>query len=218
MMTPTARKIALTAHISCSVGWLGSVATFLALSLVGVLSSDPETTRSAYIAMNTMGILVIIPLSFASLATGLIQALGSPWGLFSHYWVISKLLLNLLATGLLLLHQYISVSVAAQRALTTPTGALPSLGQLAVQQIFDASLAVLTLITATAFAIYKPKGLTPYGRRKIQDQNGRSGLLLAEASTSVRSSGLTLFLGVLVSVLAVFLMVHLTGLAGNHMH
>jgi hypothetical protein len=218
MMTPVTRKFALTAHITCSVGWVGAVATFLALSLVGALGRDPETVRSAYIAMNSIGILVIVPLSLASLATGLLQALGSPWGLFRHYWVLSKLLLNLLATGLLLLHQYMSVSVAAQRALITATGVLPSLGQLAIQQVFDASLAVLTLVTATAFAIYKPKGLTPYGQRKVLERNSQAGSLAPETSAAVPSLGLRLFIGVLASVMVVFLTVHLTGLSGNHMH
>ncbi len=218
MMTPAARKLALTTHIVCSVGWLGSVATFLALSLVGAFGDDPETARSAYIAMNTIGGLVIIPFSFASLASGVIQALGSPWGLFRHYWVLSKLLLNLLATGLLLLHQYMSVSVASQRALMITTGVLPSFGRLAVQQIFDASLAVLTLVTATAFAIYKPKGLTGYGQHKLQQRQSQAGAFAAVEAAAVSSLGLRLFLGVLVSVLAVFLMVHLAGLAGSHAH
>ncbi len=218
MMAPVVRKLALTAHITCSVGWVGSIATFLALSLVGAVGRDAETVRSAYIAMNSIGILVIVPLSLASLVTGLIQALGSPWGLFRHYWVLSKLLLNLLATGLLLLHQFMSVSVAAQRALITAAGVFPSLGQLAIQQIFDASLAVLALVTATAFAIYKPQGLTPYGRRKFLERKSQAGPLAAEKSASASSLGQRLFLGILISVVAVFLTAHLTGLAGNHMH
>ena len=36
------RKLALTAHIISSVGWLGAIAGFLALALAGLTSEDPE--------------------------------------------------------------------------------------------------------------------------------------------------------------------------------
>jgi hypothetical protein len=41
--------------------------------------------RAAYLAMELIARFVIIPLAFASLLTGLIQSLGTPWGLFRHY-------------------------------------------------------------------------------------------------------------------------------------
>lgn len=47
---------------------------------------------------------VIVPLTLASLVTGVLQALGTPWGLLRHYWVAAKLVLTVLATGFLLLH------------------------------------------------------------------------------------------------------------------
>ena len=45
-----------------------------------------------------------MPLCFASLFSGLVQSLGTEWGLFRHYWVLFKLLINVLPTALLLLH------------------------------------------------------------------------------------------------------------------
>ncbi len=37
-MTPGLRKFVLTAHIVFSVGWIGAVAAFLALAIVGLTS------------------------------------------------------------------------------------------------------------------------------------------------------------------------------------
>jgi DMSO/TMAO reductase YedYZ heme-binding membrane subunit len=74
----------LTAHVVSSVGWLGGVAVFLALSVAGVTSEDPQVVRAAYIAMESIGWLVLVPLSLASLLTGLVQSLGTKWGLFRH--------------------------------------------------------------------------------------------------------------------------------------
>lgn len=92
-MTPGARKFALTAPVTASVGWLGAVAGFLALAIAGLTSQDPQRVRAAYLAMDMIGWFVIVPLSLASLVTGVIQSLGTTWGLFRHYWVLFKLLM-----------------------------------------------------------------------------------------------------------------------------
>src|SRR5438128_10135219 len=104
MMTAGARKLALTTHITSSVGWLGSVAAFLALAIAGLMSHDPQVVRAAYLAMHLTTWFVIVPLSLASLLTGLVDSFGTPWGLFRHYWVVTKLLLTVLATVILLVH------------------------------------------------------------------------------------------------------------------
>src|SRR6184192_1575618 len=101
VMTAGARKLALTTHITSSVGWLGSVAA-LALAIAGVTSHDPQVVRAAYLAMYLTTWFVIVPLSLASLLTGLVDSWGTPWGLFRHYWVVTKLLLTVLATIILL--------------------------------------------------------------------------------------------------------------------
>ena len=46
-LTPRLRKLALTTHVTASVGWLGAVVAFLALSLTGLTSHDPQTVRGA---------------------------------------------------------------------------------------------------------------------------------------------------------------------------
>src|SRR5438552_14311071 len=94
MMTAAARKLALTTHITSSVGWLGSVAAFLALAIAGVTSQDAQMVRAAYLAMHLTTWFVIVPLSLASLLTGLVDSLGTPWGLFRHSWGMTKLLLT----------------------------------------------------------------------------------------------------------------------------
>ncbi len=84
-MTPALRKLNLTAHVTSSVGWLGAVASFLVLSIAGLTSENADSVRGAYVAMNLIGQFMIVPLSLAALATGLIQSLGTHWGLFRHY-------------------------------------------------------------------------------------------------------------------------------------
>ena len=167
-LTPRLHKFALTAHVAASVGWLGSVAVFLALAIAGLTSRDIQRVQSAYLAMDLITWSVIVPLSFASLLTGLIQSLGTVWGLFRHYWVLVKFLITILASILLLVHtRPIGILAGAARE-TTMSGA--DVGRLQIQVLADAGLALLALLVATTLSIYKPRGLTLYGWRKQQEQ------------------------------------------------
>ena len=170
IMTAGLRKLALTAHVTSSVGWLGAVAGFLALAVAGLASRNVQTVRAAYIAMELTGWLVIVPLCIASFLTGIVQSLGTPWGVFRHYWVVAKLLIATLATVVLLVHmQPISdvARVAAQQTL-----APDALHDVRVQLVADAGAALLVLLVASTLSIYKPRGLTPYGWRKLREGQG----------------------------------------------
>jgi hypothetical protein len=167
-MAPRLRKLALTAHVASSVGWLGAVAGFLALAVAGLTSQDAQTVRAAYLTMELTGWFVLVPLALASLLTGLVQSLGTTWGLFRHYWVLAKLLINVFATIVLLLYTQ-TLSSLADVAAETP---LPrdDLGVLrSPSPVLHAGAALLLLLVATTLAVYKPRGMTPYGQRKQQE-------------------------------------------------
>jgi len=165
IMAPGLRKFVLTAHVTSSVGWLGAVAGFLALAVAGLTSHDAPMMRAAYLAMDRLTWLVIVPMNFASLLTGLLQSLGTTWGLFRHYWVLVKLLLTIPATILLLVHtQPMGYMARAAAATTTLSGA--DLHEARVQLVVASSAALLVLFVATTLSVYKPRGMTPYGWRK----------------------------------------------------
>ncbi|MGH2350740.1 MAG: hypothetical protein ACRDJN_03890 [Chloroflexota bacterium] len=108
------RKLALTVHLTVSVGWIGAVVAYLALAVAAATSLDAQTVRAAWIAMELTGWWAIVPLALAALLTGLVLALGTPWGLFRHYWVLISLALTMLCTVILLLHMP-TVNALAQR-------------------------------------------------------------------------------------------------------
>jgi uncharacterized membrane protein len=155
----------LTAHVTTSVGWLGAVAGFLALSVVGLTSQDAQTVRATYLAMEATGWFVLVPLSLASLLTGLVQSLGTKWGLFRHYWVLVKLLINVVATTILLLYMQTLSSLAGLAAGKTLSN--EDLSRLRdASPVLHAAAALLLLLVATTLAVYKPRGMTRYGQRK----------------------------------------------------
>lgn len=165
MMTSSVRKFALTTHVTSSVGWLGAVAAFLALALGGLTSHDALTVRASYLAMEFVTWFVIVPLSVASLITGLVQSLGTAWGLFRHYWVVAKLGLTVVATVILLVHTQ-PIGAVAQVALQGPLAA-GDLRPLRMQLVADAVAALFALLAATTLSVYKPWGMTAYGRRQV---------------------------------------------------
>ena len=166
-MTPGLRKFVRTAHVIFTVGWLGAVAGFLALAIAGLTSQDVQLVRAAYPAMELMTRFVIVPLSLAPLLTGPILSLGTPWGLFRHYWILVKFLITILSTLILLVHiqpiGYLS-SVAAEGTLSNADRGAQ------VQLVVAAAAGLLALLVATTLAVYKPRGMTPYGWRKQYEE------------------------------------------------
>ena len=164
-MTPRLRKFALTAHITFSVGWLGAVVPYLALTIAGLTSQDAQMVRAAYLSMELIGWFVIVPLSLAALLSGLVQSLGTPWGLFRHWWILVKFLLTTGATVVLLGHMQAVSRMSRIAAETTLSGA--DFRALRVQLVVHAAGGLLVLLAVTALSLFKPWGMTSYGRRQV---------------------------------------------------
>lgn len=172
-LKPPARKALLATHVLASVGWFGAVCVYLALGIAAVTSTDPSVVRAVYLAMDWAAWTVLVPLAVASLVTGVVQSLVTIWGLVRHYWVIFKLAITLVSTGVLVaytgtLDQF--ATIAGQGLFTdrhlellrTPTVIVHSTG------------ALLLLSAATLLAVFKPAGMTRRGHRLRQRAGTRS--------------------------------------------
>lgn len=157
------RKLLLVLHVLTSVGFPGAVAGFLALAIVGALNADIGVERAVYIAMAVVTWDVIVPLAAASLVIGIVQSLGTPWGLFRYYWLIIKLVLTLIAVTVLML-QTSTINMLSDAALR---GDLSAMNAPRVAMILHGAGGLVVLIVATILSIYKPRGMTAYGARKI---------------------------------------------------
>ncbi len=168
MMTAGLRKLVLTAHIASSVSLLGAVGAFLALAIAGLFGQSPQMMRAAYLATELIAWLVIVPLAFASLLTGVVQSVGTHWGLFQHYWVLAKLLLTGFVTIILLL-QMKSISYLGDTAEKMGLTSVDLLDA-RISLVAHAGGGLLVLLIPTALSVYKPRGMTQYGRRKRQEE------------------------------------------------
>lgn len=156
MIGPRLRRLVLVTHVVTSVGWLGAIAVFLALAVLGLASADPSTVRGAYLVMRPTGTFVLVPLAVASLTTGVLSSIGTSWGLVKHYWVLIKLLITAASTLVLVLYLQtfqLLAETAADR--TIPLEAVRDFSP-----ALHSGLALLALVVTTVLAVYKPKGTT----------------------------------------------------------
>jgi hypothetical protein len=162
-MSPGLRRVTLTLHLTSSVGWIGAVAAFVALAVVGVSRQDAQQVRAAYVAMSVLVSYIIVPFAFGGLLTGLISSLGTTWGLFRHYWVLLKLIMTTVAIAILLVQVEPIRRLAALAAdTTTSVPALPA----ARRPLIHAAGGLLVLVVIQVLGVYKPRGMTRYGWRK----------------------------------------------------
>jgi hypothetical protein len=205
-MSPSTRKLLLTSHVAVSVAWLGAVAAFLTLAITGLASANDFLVRAVCMSMDVVGWYVIVPLCFASLLTGLIEGLATPWGLLRHYWVVMKLSATTVLTLLLMVHMQPTGQLAAAAAQTNVSGA--GLHAIQMQLAVDAGSAAVALLVVVALAIVKPRGLT---RRGVRMQQAESRDAAAASSRMPRWA----IVMVAVAVISLIAVRTLTG-AGHH--
>jgi hypothetical protein len=165
ILSPRLRKCALTAHLTCAVGWIGGVVAYLTLGVAAVTSQDAQTVRAAWTAMALIGWFALVPLALAALLTGIVMSLGTKWGLFRHYWTLISFVLTVLAVVILLLHMP-TVSFQADVAQTAEDTSLAGLGG----DLVHPGLGLVVLLVIQVLNVYKPPGMTPYGHRKQHEQ------------------------------------------------
>jgi hypothetical protein len=219
MMSPGLRKFTFTTHITSSVGWVGAVVVFLALAIIGLTSHDEMTVRGAYLVMASAAWFVLVPLAHASLLSGIALSLGTTWGLFRHYWVVLKLVITVFATAILLIYMETfrqMAGVAADPVMEIGLVRNPS-------PMVHAILALILLGIATVLGVYKPFGMTPYGRRKQDDryQAISSSKWAPTATARVIVSSSTprwMYLSgiIAIGILLTIVLLHLTGRGLQH--
>ncbi len=147
------RRGLLVAHVSVSVSWLGLTVGLLALGITAFSTGDPETARAATRAMKIFGDWLVIPIALATLVSGLILSLGTPWGLARHRWVWTKFWLTLVTTGLTVFSLRPGINEAAER------------GAADISMVAAPSVATAAYLFMTAISVLKPWGPTRRGRR-----------------------------------------------------
>jgi hypothetical protein len=223
LMSPRLRKFTYTTHITSSVAWIGAVIVFIAMAALALTSRDAATVRGAYLVMAPAAWFALVPLAHASLLTGIALSVGTTWGLIRHYWVVLKLGITVFCTVILMIYMGTFRQMAGIAA--DPFVDLEAVRN--ASPLLHATVALVLLLVTTVLGVYKPFGLTAYGRR-ITSQRGGPDIVGAgipkRDSDSVRARGRfrgrSLEAYLVITVLALFvvlIVLHLIG-GGAHRH
>jgi hypothetical protein len=177
-------RLTLTAHMIFATGWLGAVLAYVALAIAGFTSSEPSLVRAAYQAMQLLGWCVIVPTSLLALASGMLKSFDTRWGVLQHWWVIAKGVLTV--GGIVVLLQHMQAVTRVADAAVAATFSTTELRFERLQLVLHPIGGLFVLVVATVLSIYKPWGLTPYGRRFGQSSlTGQAARIYAPAVTEI---------------------------------
>ncbi|HEV2931419.1 MAG TPA: hypothetical protein VGW74_22285, partial [Propionibacteriaceae bacterium] len=97
------RKGLLVLHIASAGAWLG-MDLAMAVLIVTALTTDNITTKAtSFQALELVAVWPLLASGLVCLASGVLLGLGSKYGLVRYWWVMTKLILNLVLTGLVLI-------------------------------------------------------------------------------------------------------------------
>jgi hypothetical protein len=145
-------RLLLTTHIILSVGWLGVVVAKLALAMVA-MNAGPGASSAMFASMDVLN-RVFPPAAIGTFVTGVTLGLGTKWGLVQHYWVAVKMVLTVAVPA---------TAVQIGDRLMQP--AATQVGSAATLLVALSVAHLLMLGAATVLSVYRPWGLTPFGRR-----------------------------------------------------
>ncbi len=164
-MKPLFRKSLVFVHIITTVGWLGGVVAYLCIAVVGLHAPDKGLITSSVQSMVLIGDDVLIPLSLAAFASGIAVSLVGPWGIVRHWWVTIKLLLT--AISVVVLEKHMVAVVLISKAASHDSLSPKTLSNVQNEFIKHPAGGLFILLVASALSVYKPKGLTPYGKSAV---------------------------------------------------
>ena len=155
-----ARKSMVVVHVVVSVSWLALMLCLLTLATTALATNNADTLRTAYRAMGMLGDVLIIPLSLLTLASGVVLALGTSWGLFRYYWVSTKFWLTLAATVASIFALTARLHDAVDAVARHPVGSISAmdLGFIRYNMVIVPAVALLLYLANVILSVFKPWG------------------------------------------------------------
>lgn len=163
-LTPRTRKAWLFAHVGICAGWVGLSFGMTVLAITGAVTADPALRHAAYEIMHIFDLSAVIPTVILANISGLVLALGTPWGLIKHRWVLIKFVIALaipLFAGIIQSGWIEELQENTKDAATDPGSTGTALA------ICMVGYGVL-LWVAMFLSVYKPGGMTRWGRKAAE--------------------------------------------------
>jgi uncharacterized membrane protein len=150
------RKTVLLVHIASAGAWLGIDVTMAVLIFTAMLTGDDQLKAACLRILRLVTVEPLLVAGLVCLASGLVLGLASKYGLVRFWWVLVKLVLNLILTSLVLVAlgpEVTSQASLAERFLAGQPLHLP-VGNL----IFPPIVSPTAVMVAMVLSVFKPWG------------------------------------------------------------
>ena len=157
------RKVTLVVHLVSAGAWIGIDVMVAVLVGVGWFSDDPVRQGTAYQALGWFVVWPMLSAGLLSLASGLVLGLGSKWGLVRYWWVLVKLVLNVVLCTLILVALRPGLPEVVDHGRALATGAASDIDVSFL--FFPPAVSLTALLVASTLAVFKPWGRVRRGHR-----------------------------------------------------
>jgi hypothetical protein len=95
-ITVRQKRWLLSAHLLCTVAWLGAALCSLIFNLTALFVNDPHLLNAAYIFADILDKAILRGGAIGALITGVLLSVLTQWGLLRFYWIIVKEIASIL--------------------------------------------------------------------------------------------------------------------------
>jgi len=159
LLSRNGRRWFLVVHIAAGGAWLGLDVALGVLVLAAVTADHPGTRIVSYRAINMIAVWPLLTVGLLSLASGVVLAWRSKYGLLRYWWVAIKLALNIALTALVPLALRPTVLDAVDRAAAFSASGAGDLS--AGNLVFPPLVSPAALLVAMVLSVFKPWGRIP---------------------------------------------------------
>lgn len=150
------RKIVLLTHIVAAGAWLGLDVAMAVLIFTAMGTDDLATRGFALQALKLVTVWPMLTAGLLSLLTGVLLGLGSKYGLVKYWWVVVKLILNIVLCTLVVIALRGGVTEAA-RAGEAMAGGISVVWN-SDDMMFPPIVSPTALLIAFILSVFKPWG------------------------------------------------------------
>ncbi|MFE6256713.1 hypothetical protein [Agromyces sp. NPDC057865] len=158
MPLPTrVRKLLLLVHIAAAGVWLG-LDLVLGILVGTALLGDPTGAGAAAATMAAVATWPLVVVGLLTLATGVLLGLGTKYGLVRYWWVLVKLVVNIVLVTLVVLVLWPGVTAVGEAGrVALADGGAPAMP---ATLVFPPIVSSTALVVAMTLSVFKPWGRT----------------------------------------------------------
>jgi hypothetical protein len=182
------RKSVLLAHILSAAAWLGIDLALGVLVFTAVLTNDPQVAGASLQMLATVAVWPMLTAGLLCLVSGTILGLGSKYGLFRYWWVVTKLAINALFLTLIVFALRPGLVEAAETGRQLAAGR--SAAEVPADLLAPALVAPTLLLIAYLLSVFKPwSRIRTRDDRKVPASTSSGAITSGDVSSGAISGG-----------------------------